>query len=165
MHYGQIRKYDVANGLGIRVTFFVTGCTHNCFNCFNKDYQNFDSGKLWLEENTQEVIEYLKDPNVAGLSILGGEPFQNTLGILDVVKKVKAEIDKPIWIWTGYLYEGLINNEDNRELLNYCDVLIDGPFKEELKDLTLKYKGSKNQRVIDVKQTIKENKVILLEDL
>lgn len=155
MRYGQIRKYDTANGDGIRTTIFITGCTHKCDGCFNKEYQSFESGQEWTEAQTNEIIENLKDSNVSGLSILGGEPFQNADGLLEVVLAVKkAGIQKDIWIWSGYTYEVLLElgKKDRAilDLLNECNVLIDGRFEESLKDLSLKYRGSSNQRVIDL---------------
>lgn len=163
MNYAQIRKYDIANGPGIRTSFFVTGCSLNCKNCFNKEYQDNNFGKKWTSDTTKELISYLKDPNVSGLTILGGEPFENLDGLVDIVKIVKKEIDKSIWVYSGYTFEILIRIEKARELLKLIDVLVDGPFIEEKKDLTLAFRGSKNQRIIDVKNSLKENKIILLE--
>ncbi len=158
MRCAQIRKYDVANGVGIRTTVFVSGCTHNCKNCFNKLYQDFDYGEEWTEEKTEEIIGYLKEPTIRGLSILGGEPFQNAKELKEVVKDIKREInDKDIWIWSGYTYEEILEDEDMFELLKECDVLIDGRYVEELKNLSLRFRGSENQRIIDVKKTLENN--------
>lgn len=161
LRYGQIRKYDVANGPGIRVTFFVTGCSHKCFNCFNKEYQDFDYGKLWTDETTREVIEYLNQSQVKGLSILGGEPFQNEVDLKKILVDIKSKSSKSIWIWSGYSYEYLLGHRDKRSLLEEVDVLVDGPFIESLKDLSLKFRGSSNQRIIDVKESLKKNKLVL----
>ncbi len=161
LRYGQIRKYDVANGPGIRVTFFVTGCSHKCFNCFNKEYQDFDYGKLWTDETTREVIEYLNQSQVKGLSILGGEPFQNEVDLKKILVDIKSKSSKSIWIWSGYSYEYLLGHRDKRRLLEEVDVLVDGPFIESLKDLSLKFRGSSNQRIIDVKESLKKNKLVL----
>ena len=163
MNYAQIRKYDIANGPGIRTSFFVTGCTLNCKNCFNKEYQDHNFGEKWTSDTTKEIISYLKDPNVSGLTILGGEPFENLEGLVDIVKMIRKEIDKSIWIYSGYTFEILIRIEKARELLKLIDVLVDGPFIEEKKDLTLAFRGSKNQRIIDVKNSLNEDKIILLE--
>lgn len=163
MNYAQIRKYDIANGPGIRTSFFVTGCSLNCKNCFNKEYQDHNFGKKWTSDTTKELISYLKDPNVSGLTILGGEPFENLDGLVDIVKMIRKEIDKSIWIYSGYTFEILIRIEKARELLKLIDVLVDGPFIEEKKDLTLAFRGSKNQRIIDVKNSLNEDKIILLE--
>lgn len=161
-NFGQIRKYDVANGFGIRVSIFCTGCTHNCPGCFNKLYQDPNFGNQWTENETNLVIEYMKDPAVKGLTLLGGEPFQNTW-LVDVVRKVKKETDKEIWAYSGYIYEKLIEDPDRLELLKECDILIDGPFIQEKMDLRLKFRGSSNQRVIDVKKTLKSDKVVCLD--
>ena len=160
MRYGQIRKMDIANGPGIRTTIFVTGCTHNCFNCFNKEYQDFNYGNIWTEEQTKQVIEYLSDDNVEGLTILGGEPFQNTNTLIPIVKEIKKHTDKSIWIYSGYVYEYLISKENHKELLSLCNVLVDGLFIEELKDLTLKFKGSSNQRIINLDESFIKEEII-----
>lgn len=162
MNYAQIRKYDVANGVGIRSVIFVTGCTHNCKNCFNKEYQDFNYGKKWTENETKQIIEYLKDDNVSGLTLLGGEPMQN-LDLILVLKEIKKEISKPIWIYSGYTFDEIKENKYRLELLKLCDVLVDGKFIEELKDLKLKFRGSSNQRIIDIKKTLKTGKIVQLD--
>lgn len=160
MNFAQIRKYDVANGTGIRTVIFVTGCTHNCRNCFNKEYQDFNYGEVWTEAETGKLIEFLKDDNVSGLTLLGGEPMQN-LELIQVLKAVKDKVEKPIWVYSGYTYEEIMENEKRTELLKLCDVLVDGRFVEELKDLKLKFRGSSNQRIIDVKKSMEQGKVVL----
>ena len=160
MRYGQIRKFDVANGPGIRTTFFVTGCTHHCPECFNEEYQDFHSGELWTNEQTKEVIKYLNQDVVDGLTILGGEPFQNTEDLIKIVSDIKKESNKSIWIYSGYTYEELIKNPVQKELLELVDVLVDGLFKIELKNLKLKFRGSSNQRIIDIKNTLKNNEIV-----
>lgn len=161
MRYGQIRKYDVANGPGIRVSFFVMGCTHNCFNCFNREYQDFNFGEEWTGENTRQVIEYLNFSHIKGLSILGGEPFQNEIDLREIIIDIKRETNKDIWIWSGYTFEELIKVESRKKLLEVVDVLVDGPFIEKYKDLTLKFRGSSNQRIIDVKESLKNDRIVL----
>ncbi|MGO1579938.1 MAG: anaerobic ribonucleoside-triphosphate reductase activating protein [Peptoniphilaceae bacterium] len=151
MKFGQIRKYDVANGPGIRTTFFVTGCTHNCFNCFNKEYQDFNYGEIWTEEETKKIIDYLKEDVVEGLTVLGGEPFQNTTDLIKILKEIKKHSNKSIWIYSGYTYEEILKDPLKTELLSLCDVLVDGLFIEDLKNLNLKFRGSSNQRIIDLK--------------
>lgn len=163
MNYAQIRRYDVANGPGIRSTIFVTGCTHNCYNCFNKEYQDFNYGKAWTEKETREVIEYLKLDEVKGLTLLGGEPFQNEIDLLKVVKDIKKEVQKGIWVFSGYTYEEILRDKNKTKLLKECDVLVDGRFVEDLKDLSLRFRGSSNQRIIDIKKSLAANKVILFD--
>ena len=105
MRYGQIRQFDVANGEGIRTSIFVTGCTHCCKGCFNKDYQDFNAGELWTQRETEQVIEFLKDPMVDGLIILGGEPFQNAKELSEIVSQIRASTEKSIWVYSGYTFE------------------------------------------------------------
>lgn len=163
MNFAQIRKYDVANGPGIRTTIFVTGCTHKCHNCFNEEYQDFDFGDPWTPKETDEVIEDLKLDEVKGLTILGGEPFQNEVDLLQVLRDIKKEVQKDIWIFSGYTYEEILKDEDKKKLLEECDVLVDGRFVEALKDLSLRFRGSSNQRIIDVKKSLEANEVVLFD--
>lgn len=162
MNYGQIRKYDIANGPGIRTSIFVTGCSINCKNCFNKEYQNPKFGEEWTDETTKEIIDYLLKDEVAGLTILGGEPFERAKDLTTIVIDIKNKIDKPIWIYSGYTFEKLIENSTYKKLLEVVEVLVDGPFIEEKKDLKLKFRGSANQRIIDVKESLANNSIILL---
>lgn len=162
MRYGQIRRYDIANGPGIRTSFFVTGCTHRCKDCFNEEYQDFNAGDIWTDEDTNRVIDYLNEDIVDGLTILGGEPFQNTLDLIEILKKIKTETNKDIWIYSGYTYDEILEDRSKNELLELCDILVDGLFINELKDLSLRFRGSSNQRIIDIKKSSKEN-IILWE--
>ena len=163
MNFAQIRKYDVANGPGIRTTIFVTGCTHKCHNCFNEEYQDFDFGDPWTQKETDEVIEDLKLDEVRGLTILGGEPFQNEVDLLQVLRDIKKEVQKDIWIFSGYTYEEILKDENKKKLLEECDVLVDGRFVEALKDLSLRFRGSSNQRIIDVQKSLESNEVVLFD--
>ncbi|MDU7808253.1 MAG: anaerobic ribonucleoside-triphosphate reductase activating protein [Serratia marcescens] len=163
MNFAQIRKYDVANGPGIRTTIFVTGCTHKCHNCFNEEYQDFDFGYPWTPKETDEVIEDLKLDEVKGLTILGGEPFQNEVDLLQVLRDIKKEVQKDIWIFSGYTYEEILKDENKKKLLVECDVLVDGRFVEALKDLSLRFRGSSNQRIIDVQKSLESNEVVLFD--
>ncbi|WP_019138880.1 anaerobic ribonucleoside-triphosphate reductase activating protein [Peptoniphilus timonensis] len=163
MNFAQIRKYDVANGPGIRTTIFVTGCTHNCHNCFNEEYQDFNYGDTWTDKETEEVIRYLKLDEVKGLTLLGGEPFQNEIDLLQVIRDIKKEVQKDIWIFSGYSYEEILKDQDKKKLLEECDVLVDGRFVEALKDLKLRFRGSSNQRIIDIQKSLDENKVVLFD--
>lgn len=159
-NYAQIRPFDVANGEGIRVSIFVTGCTHACPECFNECYQNFHYGQQWSDETTQEVITYLSNPNVAGLTLLGGEPMQN-LWLTDVVRDIKKHINKNIWVYSGYTWEQIVSHSGRRKLLDECDVLVDGLFVVKLLDLRLKFRGSSNQRIIDIARSRAEHHVVL----
>lgn len=167
MKYAKIRRYDTSNGQGIRTTLFVSGCTHNCKGCFNKKAQNFNYGYDWNSKREDEIIDYLKDSKVVGINILGGEPMQQTkdMDLLKLLVRIKKETGKSIWLWTGYTIEELLENNNIMQLtmLSLVDVLIDGKFEEDKKDLKLKYRGSSNQRVIDVPASIEKEEVVLLE--
>ena len=161
MRYGQIRAYDVANGVGIRTSIFVTGCTHNCKDCFNRKYMDFNFGEIWTKDTTNQVIDYLRDENVSGLTLLGSEPMQNAKELLEIVRDIKKSVNKNIWIYSGYTFEEILEDDNRFELLKECDVLVDGRFDYRLKDLTLKFRGSSNQRIIDVKNTLESGNIIL----
>lgn len=163
MYYAQMRKFDIANGLGIRATLFVSGCTHKCHGCFNSDYQDFEYGTLWDEISENTFMSYVKNENVQGVSILGGEPMEQDTHLRNLLKRIKEETGKHIWIYSGDTFETIINNPDKKAILQYCDVLVDGPFIESLKSLKLKFRGSSNQRIIDVQASLKANKVILFQ--
>lgn len=155
MRYFKIDKYDATNWEGINTTIFFTGCTFGCPGCFNKDIQDFNVGTIFTEDTVDEFIRYAKSPHVTGVCILGGEPFQQNLVLLyDFLKRVKHEVNKPIHMWTGYDYEVLLSWEGSTRVLEQIDTLVDGLFMQELKDLNLKYRGSSNQRVIDVKKSL-----------
>ena len=162
MNYGQIRKYDIANGPGIRTSIFVTGCKLNCKNCFNKEYQDPNFGQTWTQKTTNQVINYLKSDEISGLSILGGEPFESANDLINILNDIKNKINKNIWIYSGYTFEYLMKNLVYKQLLEKVDVLVDGPFIESKKDLKLKFRGSSNQRIIDVKSSLINDKAILL---
>lgn len=169
----KINRYDCANGKGIRVSVFVAGCPHKCPNCFNSEFWAYNSGDPVNDEKIETIINYVKSPNVAGLSILGGEPLveNNIETTLKIVRAVKDIPDKDIWLWSGYTYEELLDkskksklktySEYFNEIINNIAVLIDGKFIEEKKDLSLFYRGSSNQRVIDIPKTLKNSEVVL----
>ena len=170
MNYAEIKKTDIANGEGVRVSLFVSGCRRGCKNCFNKVAWDFSYGKPFTEEVEEELIAALSPDYIAGLTLLGGDPMEpeNQRALLPFVKKVRARLPrKNIWCYTGYTYkDGTIeeqsaNCEVTRELIALFDVLVDGRFVEELKDIRLKFRGSSNQRVIDVKRSLSENNVVL----
>lgn len=162
MNYAQIRHYDVANGPGVRASIFVSGCTHNCKNCFNKEAQDFNYGNLYTKEVENKFMKYVLDDNIKGVSILGGEPLMQTMddSLLNLLKRIKKETNKEIWLWSGYTYEEAILSEKRREILNYVDILVDGRFEEENKSLLIKFRGSTNQRIIDLNKTRKEGKIV-----
>ena len=174
MHYATIKKCDVANGPGVRVSLFVSGCNHHCKGCFNPEAWDFNYGNEFTEKEQNEVLDALKPEYVKGLSLLGGEPLEpkNQEGLLPIVKKAKELYpDKPIWCYTGYLFDDQVlnnmskTNETTHELLKYLDYVVDGKFVEELKNPSLQFRGSSNQRIIDVKKTLQEHKVVLWDKL
>ena len=172
MNYADIKRIDTANGTGVRVSLFVSGCNHHCKNCVNQEAWDFKYGKLFTEEQIEEILGYLDHEYIAGLTLLGGEPFErdNQIGLLPLLRKVKAKFpEKNIWCFTGFYYDTEIMEkmyprwQCTREMLSYIDVLVDGRFEEDKKDLTLKFKGSSNQRTIDVQESLKEGKIVLHE--
>lgn len=166
MKYAEIRKFDVSNAPGVRTTLFVSGCTHKCKGCFNEELQDFNYGENWSKEIEEKVISYLKNPNIVGLNILGGEPMQQTEDndLLDFIIRVKKETNKNIWLWSGYSFEEIIKDISKKEILNYIDILVDGRFNILERNISLKYRGSSNQRVIDVQRTLAKNKINLYKE-
>lgn len=163
MRYAQIRKYDTANGTGIRTVLFVCGCTHNCYNCFNKDYQDFNYGYEFTQKQINEIISYLELDEISGLTILGGEPLQQDYNdMFEFLTQIKNKTTKNIWIYSGYTYEEIKEDAKKLEILSLCDVLVDGRYVENLKNLKLKFRGSSNQRIIDIQKTIKQDKIYLM---
>ena len=170
MYYSDIKYPDVANGLGVRVSLFVSGCRRHCPECFNKEAQDFKYGKLFTDKEIKLIEDKLKLPQVRGLSLLGGEPMEieNVTELLPLCKYLKSTYtNKDIWCYTGYTYEELINRNNivTKEILKYIDILVDGDFQIDKKSLNLKFRGSSNQRIIDVQKTLKSNKVELIEEL
>ena len=162
MKYAKIRKLDVTNGPGVRTTIFVSGCTHNCEGWFNKEQQDFNYGNDFTKETEDEFIELTKSRQIKGVNILGGEPMQQVMDdtLLKLLKRIKLETNKPIWLWSGYTFEEIINNSKRAEMLREVDVLIDGKFEADKRDIMLKYRGSSNQRVIDVKKSLEQGTII-----
>lgn len=169
MNYAEIKQYDVANGTGVRVSIFVSGCTHHCKHCFNEETWDFNYGRPFSETEVHQIVEYLKPDYVAGLSVLGGEPFEpsNQEGLLPLLQAVKKEYpEKDIWCYTGYLFDKQIledmcgKSEVTRQMLSCIDILVDGRFVEEKKNLKLRFRGSENQRIIDVKKSLEQGQVI-----
>lgn len=162
MNYAEIKRYDVANSPYVGSTLFVSGCTNNCEGCFNTIAKDFNYGNQWTNDTEDLFIKYLQDEQIRNANILGGEPMQQDSDtILHLVKRIKSETNVDIWCWTGCLFEDLIKKEDKVEILKYIDVLIDGKFDKSKRDLKLKYRGSSNQRIIDVPKSLKENRVKL----
>ena len=163
MRYEKIRKFDVSNAPGVRSTLFVTGCTHDCKGCFNKELQDFGAGEVWTQEDEDNFVSYVKNDNVVGVNILGGEPMQQVMDdcLPNLLKRVKEETGKSIWLWSGYLLEQILEDEKRRKILEYVDVLVDGRFEIDKRNINLKYRGSENQRVIDVKKTLMSDSVVL----
>lgn len=169
MNYADIKEVDIANGPGVRVSVFVSGCNHHCKGCFNKCTWDFNYGNKFTEETVNNILEDLDKDYISGLTLLGGEPleYQNQKGLLPLVKKVKEKYpNKNIWCYTGFDFEKDIMEkmkpkwEETKELLDCIDVVVDGKFEEEKKDLNLKFRGSSNQRIIDVKKSINAKKVV-----
>ena len=151
MNYAEIKKVDIANGSGVRVSLFVSGCRNHCKGCFNPETWDFDYGRPFTRETEDEIIEALRPSWIQGLSILGGEPTEeeNAAVLIPFLKRVRAVLpDKDIWLYSGYTYEAL----RDKEILTLVDVLVDGPFLLELKDAGLAFRGSRNQRIIDLKE-------------
>ena len=163
MRYHKIRKMDISDGPGVRVSIFMQGCTFNCKNCFNPETHDFCGGKEFTDETINRVLELCEKDHIVGLSILGGEPMhpKNIEGTTKLAKRFKERFpNKTIWSWTGFLFD---RDLKDKEVMKYIDVLVDGQYKDELHDFRLKYRGSSNQRVIDVKESLKQNKTVLLD--
>ena len=170
MNYGEIKKYDIANGEGVRVSLFVSGCTHHCKNCFNFETWDFNYGKPFTKETEDEIIDSLSHDYIDGLTLIGGEPFepQNQRALLPFVKKVKEKYpNKTVWCYSGYLFDKELLGESRArcectdEMLGLIDVLVDGEFKQDLYDISLSFRGSSNQRIIDVPKSLKTGKIVL----
>ena len=172
MNYAEIKYCDVANGPGVRTSLFVSGCSHHCPGCFNEIAWDFNYGKPFTQDTIDSIIESLKPDYIQGLTLLGGEPFEysNQKGLLPLVRQVREVLpQKDIWCFTGFLFDkDIIENmckrwKETNELLSYIEVLVDGRFVEELKNLNLKFKGSENQRTILVNESLKSGNVILYD--
>lgn len=161
MNYAEIKPFDIANAPKVSCTIFFSGCTHNCDGCFNKIAQNFNYGKKFDDNVIDYFVSLAQHKQVKSICVLGGEPFQQDLIIMErFLKRLNVEVNKPIWIWSGYTWEQLMGDEFKINILKYVDILIDGKFELDKKDLSLRFRGSSNQRVIDVKESLKQNKVI-----
>ncbi|MBE7055147.1 MAG: anaerobic ribonucleoside-triphosphate reductase activating protein [Ruminococcaceae bacterium] len=169
MNYATIKKFDIANGPGVRVSLFVSGCRHHCKNCFNKEAWDFNYGVPMTVQIEEEILDACRADHITGLSLLGGEPFEkeNRQGLIRLTKKFRERFpQKTIWCYTGFLLdEELLKSQDSDvlELLNQIDVLVDGRFVDELKSAELLFRGSSNQRIINVAETLSKGEIVLLE--
>ena len=173
MNFGEIKNCDIANGLGCRVSLFVSGCTHHCKGCFNAQTWDFNFGEKFTEKTENYILDLLKPSYIRGLSLLGGEPFEpeNQKVLYPFLKKVKNLFpDKTVWCYSGYLFEEIVGEKKARcttdiskEMLSLIDVLVDGRFIESQKDIRLKFRGSSNQRIIDVQNSLKDEKIVDFE--
>ena len=173
MYYGNIKMYDIADGEGCRVTLFVSGCTNACEGCFQKETWDFHYGNEYTKETEDHILELLNNENIQGLTLLGGEPFEpeNQRELVKLLRRVRKELpEKDIWSYTGFVLEkDLLEGERKHtevtyEILSYLDVLVDGPFVLSKKNISLYFRGSENQRVIDMQKTIKEKQIVLFHE-
>ena len=173
MNYATIKNLDIANGPGLRVSLFVSGCTHHCKGCFNPEAWDFNYGQPFTQETEEKIFQLLSNSHIRGLSLLGGEPFEpaNQAALLPFLRRFKAKFpQKDLWCYSGYNFEKdmLTGNlgpwEITKEILSYIDILVDGEFVLELKNPNLRFRGSANQRVIRVQDSLKEDKVVLWDD-
>ena len=173
MYYGAIKNCDIANGPGVRVSLFVSGCTHRCPGCFNEVAWDFKYGKPFTDDTVNEILQLLKPDHIQGITVLGGEPFDphNQASVVSLLKKIKEVYpQKTIWVFTGYLLDrdilaGKVGDWNiTSEYIRYIDVLVDGPFIQEKKNLSLRFRGSENQRIIDVQASLRENSIVLWQD-
>ena len=169
MNYGAIKKCDIANGVGVRTVLFVSGCTHHCKGCFQPETWNFDYGERYTKETEDEIIESLRPDYVDGITLLGGEPIEpeNQRELVKLLRRIKKELpQKTVWSFSGYTYEELTGDsravcEVTNEMLSMLDVLVDGEFVEAKRNISLRFRGSENQRLIDMNKTRKEGKIVL----
>ena len=172
MNYAAIKKYDIANGTGVRVSLFVSGCTHHCKGCFNSETWDFKYGNAFTEDTEEEIISAMKPKYIEGLSLLGGEPFEkyNQRALVTFLRKIREIFpDKTIWCYSGYTFDvdlipgGRAYCEVTDELVSMIDIIVDGEFVQELYDISLIFRGSSNQRIIDVKKSKEQGKTILAD--
>lgn len=164
MNYIKITKNDIANGEGVRVVLWLSGCSHNCKGCHNPQTHSLKSGTLFDENTKNELFEALERPYVSGITFSGGDPLHenNVEDVLSLVNKIHLLLpEKTIWIYSGYEWNEIESHPIRREIVSKCNVLVDGRYEEDKRDITLRWRGSSNQRVIDVQQSIKDNKVVL----
>ena len=168
MNYEKIDKCSVSNGAGVRTVLWVSGCDIHCYNCHNQQTWDFNSGIPFTDDTMQEILYDLSKPYIKGLTLSGGHPLDphNAPKVLEIVKRVKMVFpNKDIWIYTGYVWEDIIKDNTLKEILKCTDVLVDGAYVDELRDISLAFRGSSNQRIIDIEKSLTENKVILWEEV
>lgn len=165
MNVSGINFESIADGEGVRVVVFISGCLHNCKGCHNPASHSFTAGQPFTSDLQEKIVAYIKNtPFISGLTLSGGDPMYSAEELIPFVQKLRSEVDGvTVWIYSGFLYEEIKQNEEMAELLKQCDVLVDGEFVLEQRDITLAYKGSQNQRIIDVQKSITDNKIILFE--
>lgn len=166
MRYSKINEFEVCNGIGVGCSLFLQGCSMkpHCENCFNKSTWDFNGGYEWTDKETQLLFEILRKPYITRITILGGEPLDQAKELLPLLSQIRNWLPNlKIWIYSGRTFEENMSVKDKAECLKLCDVLVDGRFVDELKDLTLAFRGSSNQRIIDLKKTFKSNKVVLYD--
>lgn len=175
MNYASIRELDISNGKGVGVALFVQGCKFHCYNCFNQNTWDCSKGNKWTSETEEKFLELANRPYINRISILGGSPLieENLDGILQLINKIRLSMpNKTIWLWTGFTWEYIFNdltvdvenNSKRREIIRKCDILVDGQYVDSKRDITLKWRGSSNQRVINVQESLRQNKIILYVD-
>lgn len=164
MNYARMIHYDSANGPGIRSTLFLSGCNFHCDGCFNKVAQDFDYGEPLDEVHLSKFIKYCSSDTVEGISILGGEPFHQDINKLELLLHKLHNLHKPIWVWTGFTIEELLNDKHKREVLKYISVVVDGKFDKDKYDCDLVYRGSSNQRIIDIPHTLSSNHIVEIKE-
>ena len=167
MNYEKIDKCSVSNGTGVRTVLWVSGCDIHCYNCHNQQTWDFNSGIPFTDDTMQEILYNLSKPYIKGITLSGGHPLDphNAPKVLEIVKRVKMVFpNKDIWIYSGYVWEDIIKDETLREILKYTDVLVDGAYVDELRDISLAFRGSSNQRIIDVQKTLDSNEVVLWQE-
>lgn len=173
MNYAEIKNCDIANGIGVRISLFVSGCTHHCKGCFNEVAWDFDYGTPFTQETIDKILDMMRPSYIRGLTLLGGEPFepQNQGPIVELLRQIKEKMpEKSVWAFSGYLFDrdilsGRLGDwKVTQEYLSYLDVLVDGPFVEAKKNLSLRFRGSENQRIIDVPASLAQGKIVLWRD-
>lgn len=171
MNYASIRNNDIANGEGVRVSLFVSGCNFHCPGCFNPEAQDFDYGKPFTHDTKEQLLKMVSEKTISGISILGGDPLcQDIYGLMLLSRLCRCvhRLGKSVWLWTGYKWEDVMRLDGHYsyqiDLLSHCDVVVDGPFKQELADRKLVWKGSSNQRVIDVQASIRTGSVVAYQN-